>query len=96
MKLVFTALIVVAIFLCMISQDMAIIKNYLMRGGMFEHENVYVQLKDVSWNNLPVELREQIALKYRNTKLNKKDFEELVVLYTKLRDEYTEPIVITK
>lgn len=84
-------LILTAVVSLVILINVLTLCEFVTSGKMLMGDNVTFSLGDMSWGNLPIQLREEISKQSIGTKVDDKDLKELIVYYTKLYNEYQEP-----
>lgn len=84
-KIVLTSIL---LFNLVIMINVVGLMDYIIKGKIFFGNDITMQMKDVTWAKLPIQLRERISQNSQATKFALNDIDEALAYYNDLRKNY--------
>ncbi len=81
-------LTIILLFNLVIMVNVVGLMDYIIKGKIFYGNDVTMQMKDVTWAKLPIQLRERISKNYESTKFALNDIDEAIAYYNELKKNF--------
>lgn len=88
-------LTIILLFNLVIMVNVVGLMDYIIKGKIFYGNDVTMQMKDVTWAKLPIQLRERISKNYESTKFALNDIDEAIAYYNELKKNFKDTGLIS-